>query len=500
MKKINYKSDFDFTLRLKDCEGKEIPFPDCDWDAVFWTSSKANAYTASCKGGQCVNCFKEESGGIHFVFDNHRMGKGTLQWEPHFEFPNGIYPDGIQDRFSKEPLGIELVDGAGDCPTTEEIEVIAPTIKGDPLTYDDLTEEQKAELQRPATEAAESVSKLEEEVSRAEALRKDAEQTREANEQSRISAEKGRVSDENSRKSNETARQGNEATRTANEVEREANEESRVSAEQSRAEEFAAWQGEIDSKADRSELSNVFAEEPLTPENFPDISTYTREELKKDLFVDMWNEAWGEYGKYDPANAPDAEHPFMGNKIWMTYEEAIRVMHNSVIYAPTCAGLYMHKYPRCRTLLPTIMFGANEDCSNMYGYCATEEALRIKSGYGDVSTFSNAAGLFYQCVRLKEVYGILDFNKITSKVSPATECTVLEGIYIKRLKSDLDMQSCPKWRLDCIKYLIQNAINTSAITVTVHPDVYAKLTDETNTEWHALLALAAEKNITIATT
>ena len=36
-------------------------------------------------------------------------------------------------------------------------------------------------------------------------------------------------------------------------------------------------------------------------------------------------------------------------------------------------------------------------------------------------------------------------------------------------------------------------------TITVHPDVYAKLTDETNTEWHALLALAAEKNITFAT-
>lgn len=50
-----------------------------------------------------------------------------------------------------------------------------------------------------------------------------------------------------------------------------------------------------------------------------------------------------------------------------------------------------------------------------------------------------------------------------------------------------------------MQYMIDNAANTAAITVTVHPDVYAKLSDETNAEWHALLAQAAEKNIIFAT-
>lgn len=44
-----------------------------------------------------------------------------------------------------------------------------------------------------------------------------------------------------------------------------------------------------------------------------------------------------------------------------------------------------------------------------------------------------------------------------------------------------------------------NAANTSAITITVHPDVYAKLTDESNAEWYAVLTAAAAKNITFAT-
>ena len=132
-KKINYKSDFDFIMKMKDCTDatKTVPFPECDFEAVFWTSSKARTYTASRKGGAYVNCARTEDGDIHFVFDNHRMGMGTLHWEPHFELPNDLYPDSIQDLFRKAALDIELVDGDGDCPTTAEVELIAPFIKGD---------------------------------------------------------------------------------------------------------------------------------------------------------------------------------------------------------------------------------------------------------------------------------------------------------------------------------------------------------------------------------
>ena len=129
MRKVNYKSDFDFIMRFKDASGNEVPFPECDWDVIFWTSSKPNAYRVSCIGGKFVNCFREADGSIHFVFNNHRMGKGTLHWEPHFRFPNDIYPDGIQDQFRKAQLGIELVDGDGDDVTdTPDVEVYMPAV------------------------------------------------------------------------------------------------------------------------------------------------------------------------------------------------------------------------------------------------------------------------------------------------------------------------------------------------------------------------------------
>lgn len=492
MRKINYKSDFTTVVHLKNQHGEKVPWPQCDWSATFWKNDKARTLKASCINGQYTNCNKESDGGILFIFNSHHLGLGRLLMEPHFMLPNGAFSDGTQDIYGLQSLDIELVAGAGDCETEAEVEAILPFIKGEPFTYEDFTPEQIEDLQRPATDAAEKLDGFVQTASKAETIR-------EANEKQRVSAEQTRVAKETKRESAEATRQSQETQRIEAEADREEAETERKSAEETRAEEFATWQTEIDSKADRSELSNVIAEEPLTPDNFPDIDMYTREELKKDLFIDTWNSAWGIYGKYDPDNAPDAEHPFMGNDIWMTYEEAIRVMHNSVIYSTANAELYAHKNPNCRTLIPIVMNGL-KSCQDMYNRCATIEALRIKSQYGDRIIPPNVSNFFYGCKNLKEVYGVLDFNGISTTASPTLLCAALEGLYIIRLRADLVMSHSPKWRLDCIEYLIQNATNTTPVTITVHPGVYAKLTDETNTEWHQVLIDAAAKNITFATT
>ena len=222
--KKNYKSDFDIILRLRTCVGsgdeiRELGWPDYDWTARFYTSNKANAYTASCIGGVCTNCF-EDKGQIHVVFDSHRLGVGLLQVEFLAELPNRIYPDETQTEVSPQPLGIELVSGPGDCGTTAEVEVLPSYIKGDTgpkgpkgdkgeaFNYDDFTPAQIEELQRPATEAAE---------------------------------------------------RADEAADNA----------------QSVADKYASV---LEDKADRAELSNIIAVEPLTDDNFPGIDPYTREE------------------------------------------------------------------------------------------------------------------------------------------------------------------------------------------------------------------------------
>ena len=201
--KRNYKDDFDFIMRLYsamvDSSGKEVAdsrrelgWPDYDWVATFYTSgytsSKANAYVASCIGGECVNCYND-NGQIHIVVNNHHMGTGRLIVEFRAELPRDIYPDGYQRNVIPEPLDIELIVGKVDLPSEMEVELLLPYIKGDAFTYADFTPEQIADLKRPATEAAERLDSFVRTASEAETIRA-------ANEKSRVSAEDKRVSQE----------------------------------------------------------------------------------------------------------------------------------------------------------------------------------------------------------------------------------------------------------------------------------------------------------------
>ena len=130
MKKINYKSDFDFVLKLVSCvkadDGTitktEVGFPDHDWTATFWTSSKANAYVASSKEGVLTNCFND-NGQIHVVCNSHKLGVGELKCEYHAALPNVMYPDGSCDVYEPQELDIELWVGQSDCPTEMVVEM-----------------------------------------------------------------------------------------------------------------------------------------------------------------------------------------------------------------------------------------------------------------------------------------------------------------------------------------------------------------------------------------
>lgn len=69
---------------------------------------------------------------------------------------------------------------------------------------------------------------------------------------------------------------------------------------------------------------------------------------------------------------------------------------------------------------------------------------------------------------------------------------------------NVDIRYYPNIGLDSLEYLVRNrypltASGANPITVRVHKAVYDKIMDEGNAEWHALLALAEEKEVTFAT-
>lgn len=115
---------------------------------------------------------------------------------------------------------------------------------------------------------------------------------------------------------------------------------------------------------------------------------------------------------------------------------------------------------------------------------------------------SNLAYSFRLCRKLHTILGILRCDYISNKtgyVGMFSSCSELVTVNLHGVKYDISFADSPKISLASLQYLITNAANTADITVTVHADVYAKIQDETQTEWHALIASAQEKNITFAT-
>lgn len=109
-------------------------------------------------------------------------------------------------------------------------------------------------------------------------------------------------------------------------------------------------------------------------------------------------------------------------------------------------------------------------------------------------------GMFYNCFKLKTVLGIIDMQRTSNSTANIFyNCLALEDVNIKNLNVNISFANSPLISLASLQYLIANASTTAACTVTVHADVYAKINDETNVEWHALLAAAEAKQITFAT-
>ena len=115
------------------------------------------------------------------------------------------------------------------------------------------------------------------------------------------------------------------------------------------------------------------------------------------------------------------------------------------------------------------------------------------------ATLYNVQAMFKGASNLRAITGVLVMTNITSTYDMFTGCTSLSDVHILNLKCNLSLSDSPLITAARVKFIVDNAANTAAITVTVHADVYAKLTDPSNTDWYAINAAAQAKNISFAT-
>ena len=111
--------------------------------------------------------------------------------------------------------------------------------------------------------------------------------------------------------------------------------------------------------------------------------------------------------------------------------------------------------------------------------------------------FSDCTYLFYECQQLVTIVGGMTFGNSNNN-AVLTGCKSLQEIRIKQLRYNVNLKDSPLLTLESFQYLVENATNTSAITVTVHADVYAKLTDPQQADWYAVNTAAQGKQISFA--
>lgn len=93
----------------------------------------------------------------------------------------------------------------------------------------------------------------------------------------------------------------------------------------------------------------------------------------------------------------------------------------------------------------------------------------------------NAASMFLGCTKLKHIIGILPSGMVADTSTLSTmfkSCPMLENIKLYSVKHNVSFSDSALISKESILYCITNAAPTTAITITLHPNAYARLADD----------------------
>lgn len=473
---INHESDFDFLLPLTDCQGNDLGWPDWDWEVRLWTTSPADSYRVGCRGGVPYGCFND-GGRVHVVVNKHGLRPGVLRAKAVALLPNGIYPDGIQRLVRPGTISIELVRGAGDCPTATEIELMLPFIKGpqgeqgpqgprgpigpqgergetgpqgpqgDKMTYGDLTDADKADLTEPIKEALEKDL-----AAKQDTLTPSADlHITDGNIIGLTDLAKMRLFCD---MFNAAAGSDGYARITDGEFDCKVGDKALTYGEAQKK--YAIWlRRPSQALIDRCKANDIVYNEQTGFFEFNTLVDLTVDDINRTLDAGAFQ---GYYGRewYTRNRKLRTNLPCRGAYSWPTTQNAFLQCTNLEVANMSCA-----------------IFGPST-----FAYCTNLRRIVGIPTRPISAEYPNINECFFQCYNLEDI-------------------ELFSLYHVKTLA--VDFSDCPKLSLGTFRRSVDSATVSEDIVFTVHPDVYAKLTDDTNTEWHRVLLDAADKNITFAT-
>lgn len=427
--------------------------------------------------------------------------------------------------------------------------------RGKAFEYSDFTPEEIKELQKPASDMINALDTLDKAVTaneqqrinnentrvssentrkESESLRREAENTRASNEearetaetgrasaednrvkaeQSRVETENNRVTAENTRVEKENERQTAENTRDTNEQSRKEAETNRVKAEEGRVTEFNRLKSESETATLNATAQADYAKQQgdNVAGTVNEIKT-AQDELTTSInnLTTVLNTQQGNRALYVAAGAVYNQNTgfYELNGLTDITEEEMKTIYlqtHVMDKLQSFRGVFAGTKFRTNLGFNRSLMQTNSRQFQFYDSFRENRSLEVlRISYGDIDVLrsmivENLGFAFYSCVKLRKIIGIIRLDKSSGVTSAFDHCLELQDVKLYGLLTNISFAYSPLISIESLQYLITNAANTSPITVTVHADVYAKIQDESQADWHALIETAAAKQITFAT-
>lgn len=239
------------------------------------------------------------------------------------------------------------------------------------------------------------------------------------------------------------------------------------------------------------------------------------DKAKRQVFIDLWNQACYQYGGYKPDEAPDPAKPFLLNGLWFSYEEALEIYNSSnKEWVNNAEKLY--KSVRLRTVLPVKIPAPGMTASEMFTSSLVERISFFGPLYDNFINLNSNQRVFMNCDRLEAIemqpgVRLADLNGTETNQYIFQNCNKLREVRFFASKKSFDIHWSPLLSLASVQSFIPPAAAPAPCTITVHQDVYAKLTGDTTNEtaaalteeeaaaWQQIVVDAAAKNFSFAT-
>lgn len=119
-----------------------------------------------------------------------------------------------------------------------------------------------------------------------------------------------------------------------------------------------------------------------------------------------------------------------------------------------------------------------------------------RNGFNPSDCFrpTNIQLMFANDAVLKYISGLINLSDCTNTTTPFLGCAELKSVKLYGIKLNLDISSSSKLTTKSILYMITNEVATSAITITLHADAYARAMANAD----ILAALQAHPNVSLA--